>query len=102
MITEPVAAWCEARTNAEILAALGGQVPVGVVNQPGDLFHDPHVAAREMLVAVPQPSGRPVVLTNTPMRFSATPAGIYRRPPMVDEHRAEILAELAAREAADE
>ena len=102
VVTEPVAAWCAARTNAEILAALGGHVPVGVVNQPGDLFDDPHVAARDMLVAVPQPSGRPVVLTNTPMRFSATPAGIYRRPPMVDEHRAEILAELASREAARE
>ena len=102
VVTEPLAAWCAARTNAEILAALGGRVPVGAVNQPGDLFHDPHVAAREMLVAVPQPSGRPVVLTNTPMRFTATKPGIYRRPPMVDEHRAEILAELAAREDADD
>ena len=67
---------------------------MGVVNQPGDFFSDPHVAARGMLVAVPQPAGRPVVLTNTPMRFTETPAGIYRRPPMVDEHRGEILAEL--------
>jgi len=97
VVIDPLTAWCAARTNDEILAALGGRVPVGVVNQPGDFFHDPHVAARGMLVAVPQPSGRPVVLVNTPMRFTDTPAGIYRRPPMVDEHRAEILSELDER-----
>ncbi len=100
VVTEPLAAWCKAHTNAEILAALGGKAPVGAVNQPGDFFHDPHVAAREMLVAVPQPSGRPVIQTNTPMKMTATPGGIHRRPPMVDEHRAEILAELEARESA--
>ena len=99
VVIEPLAAWCHTHTNAEILAELGGRAPVGVVNQPGDFFRDPHVAAREMLVAVPQPSGRPVVQTNTPMKFTATPGGIYRRPPLVDEHRAEILAELEAAEA---
>jgi succinyl-CoA:mesaconate CoA transferase len=86
-----------ARTTAEVIAALGGAVPVGAVNRPGDLFDDEHVTAREMLVAVDQPSGRPVVQVNTPMRFSATPAGIYRRAPRVDEHADEILAEIEER-----
>ena len=92
-----VAAWCARRTNAEILAVLGGKVPVGAVNQPGDFFADPHVAARDMLVSVDLPGGRPVVVTNTPMRFTGTPAGVYRRSPRVDEHRAELLAELDER-----
>jgi crotonobetainyl-CoA:carnitine CoA-transferase CaiB-like acyl-CoA transferase len=48
-----------------------------------------------MLVAVDQPVGRPVVQVNTPMRFTETPAGIYRRPPILGEHTEEILAELA-------
>jgi crotonobetainyl-CoA:carnitine CoA-transferase CaiB-like acyl-CoA transferase len=58
------------------------------------MFSDPHVAARDMLVAVEQPSGRPVVQVNTPMRFSASPAGIYRRAPRLDEHGDELRAEL--------
>jgi len=92
--------WAAAHTNAEIVAILGGRIPVGPVNRPADLFEDPHVAAREMLVAVDQPSGRPVVLVNTPMKFTGTPVGIYRRAPMLDEHGAEIRAELDARDAA--
>ena len=87
--------WCATRTRDEVMGVLGGHVPVGKVNLVGDLINDPHVAARDMLVAVDQPSGRPVMLTNTPMRFTDTPAGIYRRAPMVDEHRSEIVAEAA-------
>jgi crotonobetainyl-CoA:carnitine CoA-transferase CaiB-like acyl-CoA transferase len=94
LIDGVLADWVAARSTAEVVAALGGAVPVGAVNRPGDLFDDEHVAARQMLVAVDQPSGRPVVQVNTPMRFSATPAGIYRRAPRVDEHADEILAEL--------
>ena len=87
--------WTEAHTTAEIVELLGGHVPVGPVNNGPDLFASEHVRAREMLVAVEHPgSQRPAVLPNTPLRFSATEAGIYRRPPMLDEHRDEILAEL--------
>lgn len=87
--------WTRARTTAEVVAQLGGRVPVGPVNTAPDLFASEHVRARDMLVAVEHPgSDRPAVLPNTPLRFSATETGIYRRPPLLDEHRAEILAEL--------
>jgi len=33
-------------------------------------------------------------LLNTALRFSSTEAGIYRRPPILDEHREELLTEL--------
>ena len=75
-------------------AALGGKVPCGPVNQPVDLFSDPPIKARDMLVAVDQPQGRPVVQVNTPIRFTETPAGIYARPPKLGEHSDEIRAEL--------
>lgn len=94
LIDSTLADWVAARTNAEVLEALGGRVPVGVVNKPGDLFTDAHVAARDMLVAVEQPSGRPIVQVNTPMKFTATPSGVYRRAPALGEHSEEILAEL--------
>lgn len=48
---------------------------VGKVNTIADLFHDPHVAARGMLVDVPLPYGRPgsLKLPNSPMHLSGTP-----------------------------
>jgi crotonobetainyl-CoA:carnitine CoA-transferase CaiB-like acyl-CoA transferase len=91
---EVVGGWAAAHTTAEVVEALGGKVPVGPVRTPAQLFDDPHTAARDMLVAVPQPSGRPTVQVNTPMRFSATPAGVWRRAPKLDEHAEEIRAEL--------
>ncbi|MDH4146251.1 MAG: CoA transferase [Acidimicrobiia bacterium] len=96
LVDRAVGEWAAARTTADVVAVLGGKVPVGPVMKAPDLVEDPHVAARQMLVAVEQPAGRPVLQVNTPLRFSATPAGIYRRAPRLDEHRAELQAELDA------
>ena len=71
--------WAGNRTNQEILDLIGGRVPCGPVNLPGDLFSDPHVEAREMLVAVEQPSGRPIVQVASPIQMTRTPTGIHRR-----------------------
>ena len=94
MVEGALVAWSTQHTNAEVLAVLGGKVPCGPVNSPLDLFDDPHVAAREMLVSVDQTEGRPVVLVNTPLRFTATPVGIYRRPPRKGEHNDEIFGSV--------
>lgn len=84
--------WTTARTTDEVVRVLGGKVPVGPVNDAEALFNDPHVAARKMLVALDQPSNaRKVVFPNTPFRFTATPAGVYRRAPKLGEHNEEIL-----------
>ncbi len=94
-----VSAWTSARTTAEVVETLGGKVPVAPVNNAADLFSDAHIRARQMLVAVDHPgSDRPAVLPNTAMKFTATPGGVYRRPPRLGEHTAEILAELEATE----
>jgi len=94
-VRELLCAWTSQRTTAEIVGVLGGFVPVGPVTDAPALFDSPHVRAREMLVAVEHPGmPRPGVLPNTAMRFSQTPAGIYRRPPKLGEHTEEILAEL--------
>jgi crotonobetainyl-CoA:carnitine CoA-transferase CaiB-like acyl-CoA transferase len=90
-----VSGWTTARTTAEVVDALGGQVPVGPVQTADVIFADAHVAARGMLVEVPQPDGsRPVVLPAPPIKLTATPAGIYRRPPRLGEHTAEVLSEV--------
>jgi crotonobetainyl-CoA:carnitine CoA-transferase CaiB-like acyl-CoA transferase len=94
-VRDVVSAWTGTRPTAAVVAALGGDVPVGPVNTAEELFADPHLKARGMLVDVEQPDGsRPVVLPGPPIKLTATPAGIYRRPPRLGEHTAEILAEV--------
>ena len=87
--------WTTSRTTAEVVEALGGMVPVGPVNNAADLFADPHVRAREMLVAVDHPgSSRPVVVPNSPINLTETPSGVYRRAPKLGEHNQEVRREL--------
>ena len=53
--------WIAARPAAEVLERLhAAQVPVSKVNSIADLFADPHITARENLVAVDDADGNPV------------------------------------------
>ncbi|WP_343386693.1 CoA transferase [Candidatus Amarobacter glycogenicus] len=98
-VKEVVSGWTRARATHEVIELLGGAVPVGPVNDAEALFTDPHLHARQMLVAVDHPgSDRPVVLPNSPIHFTATPSGIYRRPPKLGEHNAEVFAEIDRQE----
>jgi crotonobetainyl-CoA:carnitine CoA-transferase CaiB-like acyl-CoA transferase len=67
-----------ARTTDEWFALLepANVCALGKVNTIADLFDDPHVAARGMLVEVPMPYGKPgsLKLPNSPLHLSATPA----------------------------
>ena len=94
-VREVMTNWTRTQTTAELVELLGGKVPAGPVNDAAALFADPHLRAREMLVAVDHPgSARPVVLPNSPIKYSETPSGVYRRAPKLGEHNAEILREL--------
>ena len=101
VMDDAIGGWAARHTSAEIVEILGGHVPVGPVYAPKDWVHDPHVAAREMLVAVEHLHHRPTLQPNCPIKFTATPAGIYRRPATLDEHGPELRAELARRRASD-
>jgi crotonobetainyl-CoA:carnitine CoA-transferase CaiB-like acyl-CoA transferase len=99
MVKEIIEAWTTTLTTAQVVDALAGKVPVGPVNTAPDLVNSPHVRARQMYVAVEHPgSERPVVTPNTPLRFTATQGGVYRRAPLLGEHTDEVLAELARRD----
>jgi crotonobetainyl-CoA:carnitine CoA-transferase CaiB-like acyl-CoA transferase len=56
---------------------------IGPVNSVADLFDDPHLAAREMLVDIPMPYGKggSLKLPNSPIHLSGTPAVVGRGMP---------------------
>jgi crotonobetainyl-CoA:carnitine CoA-transferase CaiB-like acyl-CoA transferase len=98
LVTAIVGGWLAERTTDEVLAILGGKVPVGPVNSNEMLFEDPHLQAREMLVALETPGAeRPTVFANSPIKLSRTRSGVNRRAPLLGEHGDELRAEIADR-----
>lgn len=87
-----VSDWTAARTNREVMEALGGRVPAGPVNNAADIFADPHVMARDMLVSLEHPGSRHRgTFAGTPLKFTRTPTGLPRRAPLLGEHTVEVL-----------
>jgi len=94
IVIDAISDWTTRHTKKEIVDELAGRVPVGPVNSVADIFQDPHVQSRQMLADIDLPGNdRPVQIAAPALKFTATPASVYRRPPLLDEHRAEILAE---------
>jgi crotonobetainyl-CoA:carnitine CoA-transferase CaiB-like acyl-CoA transferase len=99
LIDAAITEWMSTQVTADVVASLGGRVSVGPVQGPMDWTDDPHVAAREMLVSVEHPHHRPTVQVNCPIKFTATPSGIYRRPPLLNEDGDALRADLRSRAA---
>ena len=84
--------WLSSRTTAEVVEVLGGRVPIGPVNDVATIAADPHVAARGMLVEIPQPnSDRPVVVAGQPIKLTRTPSEVARRAPTLGEDDADSI-----------
>ena len=86
-----IAAWTAERSTDDVVAALDG-IPVAPVQNTADVFDDPHVSAREMLVDVEQPGAdQRVTIAGSPIKMTETPPEPDGRAPLLDEHREEIL-----------
>jgi crotonobetainyl-CoA:carnitine CoA-transferase CaiB-like acyl-CoA transferase len=68
-------------------------VPCGPVLDLAQVFADPQVLAREMHVSLPHPELGTFHTTGLPVKLSATPGRIERRPPLLGEHSREVLRE---------
>ena len=69
-------------------------VPCGPVLDVGQVFSDPHVLARDMLVELPHPEVGTFKTTGLPVKLSRSPGAITRRPPLLGEHSDEVLREF--------
>ena len=102
VINAIVADWCRSRTAAEIADILvRHDVPFGVAYSAADIFADPHIAAREDLVAVDDPVIGPVRMQGVYPRFSRTPGAIRGGAPRLGEHNADVYGELLGLSADD-
>jgi CoA:oxalate CoA-transferase len=68
-------------------------VPCGPIYNVDQIFKDPQVLARDMLVEIDHPKCGKIQVTGSPIKLSETPAEIKTHPPMLGEHNSSILQE---------
>ncbi|MEM6666412.1 MAG: CoA transferase, partial [Pseudomonadota bacterium] len=80
----------------ELLAVLAeAGVPAGPINTVADVFADPQIVARDMVLDLERGDGSSVPTVRSPIRFSESELALGRASPGLGEHSAEIKAELA-------
>lgn len=93
---EIVAALAGRTTHEWVEALLAAGVPAGPIHDYAQALADPHTQARHMVLEIAHPVEGVVQSLGFPVKMSDTPLGIRRPPPLLGEHSAEILGELAA------
>ncbi len=57
-----------------------------------EIAADPHLIARDMIVAVDEPGFAAVRIAGVPVKMTATPGGVHARAPFLGEHtRARLI-----------
>jgi len=79
-------------TKAELQDRLGGVVPFGPVLSIGEIAHDGHFAARDMLAEIDiEGFPEPMRVAGQPIKFARTPSGVRSRGPLLGEHTDAVL-----------
>ena len=73
----------------EKLRAVG--VPCGSVRSLDEVFADPQIAAREMVVSMTHPAAGEIRILGSPMKLSDTPASQRTPPPTLGQHTDGVL-----------
>ena len=84
--TRPAAAWIEA------LTATG--IPCGAVRDLAQVFADPQIIDRAMVIALEHPIAGAIRALGVPAKLSDTPGSVRTPPPVLGQHTDGILAEL--------
>jgi crotonobetainyl-CoA:carnitine CoA-transferase CaiB-like acyl-CoA transferase len=82
-------------SKAEVVRRLReANVPVGPINDLGEVFTDPVVRHLGLIAEVDHPVAGRVRAPGIPVRLSETPGSVRRAPPLLGEHTDEVLREL--------
>ena len=93
-VEEIVKTWTMTKTKFEVmeqLAELG--IPVGAVQDTVEVFNDPHLKAREMIVDTHDPVRGDYKLIGCPIKIDSNPVEL-KVPPLLGEHSDEVLSSL--------
>jgi formyl-CoA transferase/CoA:oxalate CoA-transferase len=83
------------KTTAEWTAIMeDAGVPAGPIYLMSDLFSDPQVRHRQMVVEMEHPKAGRIKQTGVPVKLSATPGGVDAAPPLLGEHTDAVLRDL--------
>lgn len=91
MLAEVLAGRTVAQWHAEFDAA---GVPSGPINGFAEVFEDPQIQHRQMLMHLPHSQIGEVPQVANPVRFSETPVQYRNGPPLLGEHTEAVLREL--------
>lgn len=69
-------------------------IPAAPIQTVADVFADPQVAARDMRVTVDHPLAGPIQQLGIPLKMSASPGSVRVAPPLLNQHRGEILRQF--------
>jgi crotonobetainyl-CoA:carnitine CoA-transferase CaiB-like acyl-CoA transferase len=85
------------KTTSEWLSLLAeAGIPSGPINSIKEVFAEPQVQAREMQITVPHSDNPDLQLVGNPIKLSRTPVEYRSAPPVLGEHSAQILQQLAS------
>ncbi len=89
------------RTQLQWLELLeAADISVGPVNELADVFANPQIQHRKMLVETEHALAGTIRLLANPMRLSKTPVTDYPAPPLMGQHTREVLATVLGLDAA--
>ncbi len=60
-------------------------IPCGPINTVSQIFHDPHIQARDFVWECEHPTAGRIKLSGSPIHFSETPTRLYKAPPLLGE-----------------
>ena len=91
-INQVVADWFAAHDLAEVVKTLeAADVPVGPVNEIGDVVKDPQHLAREAIISIADPLLGEVTMPAALPVFSRTPGHVWAAGPRIGEHNDDVF-----------